>query len=291
VAQETGTTYSEAATAERSFYRVTAVEYSGGEFIYVPGGTFTMGDTHGVGFDWELPTHIVTLEPFHISRHELSQAEYEAILGYNPSSEYGVGDNYPVYYVSWYSAIKYCNLRSMAEGLTACYTVGGSTDPADWGEVPDIYHPAWDSAICNWEANGYRLPTEAEWEYAARGAANNPDYLYSGSNIIDAVAWYWDNWGAANFCSKPVGGLAPNAIGAYDMSGNVWEWCWDWYSDSYYSSSPGDCPTGPANGTGRVMRGGSWGHNDYYCRVAGRNYNSPFNSVATIGLRVCKTAQ
>ncbi len=253
-------------------------------FVFVPGGTFTMGDTRGGGEDNELPTHSVTLSPFFIGKYEVTQAEYTAIMGSNPAHDYGVGDNYPVYYVSWYSILKYCNLRSLAEGLTPVYTISGSTNPAIWGDVPTDYNTAWNAAICNWNANGYRLPTEAEWEYAARGATNNPDYLYSGSDDINAVAWYGGNDNP--YGSKPVGTKAPNGIGTYDMSGNLWEWCWDW--GDYYNSAPQTNPTGPASGDYRLLRGGGWYYYAYVCRVAGRLGNYPFFSYYLYGFRLCR---
>lgn len=247
-----------------------------------------MGDTRGGGSSEELPTHSVTLNSFYMGTYEVTQAEYSQYM--QPSSSwsgsYGLGDSYPAYYVSWYAILKYCNLRSMAEGLTPVYSISGSTNPANWGNVPSSNNSTWNAAICNWNANGYRLPTEAEWEYAARGATNDPDYLYSGSDDINAVAWYSGN--NSPYGSKPVGTKAPNGLGLYDMSGNVWEWCWDWYGSSYYSSSPSSNPTGPASGSYRVKRGGSWGPGADYCRVAYRYYHDPNYSYITFGFRLCR---
>ena len=259
------------------------------QMIYVPGGTFTMGDTRGQGASDELPTHTVTLNSFYIGKFEVTQAEYSQNMqpGSSWTSGYGLGDNYPAYYVSWYVILKYCNLRSIAEGLTPCYTINGSTNPANWGAVPTSNDSTWNAAICNWNANGYRLPTEAEWEYAARGASNNPDNLYSGSDDINAVAWYGSNSG---YISHPVGTKAPNGIGTYDMSGNLYEWCWDWYSSSYYNSSPQNNPTGPARGSARVRRGGGWSSSAFYCRVARRNSYYPSDSGGNIGFRLCRAA-
>ncbi len=252
-------------------------------FVFVPGGTFTMGDTRGAGESNEVPTHSVTLSPFYIGKYEVTQAEYTAIMGSNPAHNYGVGDNYPVYYVSWYSILKYCNLRSLAEGLTPVYTISGSTNPASWGAVPTSNNTAWDAAICNWNANGYRLPTEAEWEYAARGATNNPDHLYSGSDDINAVAWYYGN--NDPYGSKPVGTKSPNGIGTYDMSGNVWEWCWDWFGS--YGSAAQTNPTGPGSGSSRLLRGGGWRNSAGYCRVADRGGGNP-GSGNVSGIRLCR---
>ncbi len=256
-----------------------------GQMVYIPGGSFIMGDTRGVGEDEELPTHNVILNSFYMGVCEVTQAEYQTIMGSNPALGHGVGDDYPVYNVNWYSAIKYCNLRSMDEGFTPVYTILGSTNPADWGTVPDYaYNETWNAAIYDMSANGYRLPTEAEWEYAARGASNYPDYLYSGSDESYAVAW--DNT-ISEGCSHPVGDRSPNALGLYDMSGNVFEWCWDWYSTQYYSNSPSSNPTGANSGTDRVMRGGSWFHNSYCSRVAYRYFGYRIHNFS--GFRVCRS--
>ncbi|MDD4310228.1 MAG: SUMF1/EgtB/PvdO family nonheme iron enzyme [Candidatus Cloacimonetes bacterium] len=259
-------------------------------FVFVPGGTFTMGDTRGGGNSNELPTHSVTLNSFYLGKYEVTQSEWQTVMGSNPASGYGVGANYPVYNVSWYAILKYCNLRSMAEGLTPAYTINYTTNPEYWGAVPTSSNSMWNAAICNWSANGYRLPTEAEWEYAARGATSNPDYLYSGSDDINAVAWYWDNNNSGGYPSgsKPVGLKVPNGLGLYDMSGNVGEWCWDWYGSSYYSSSPGNNPTGPASGSYRVKRGGLWYFSASSCRVAYRSGNSPYGSDYGVGFRLCR---
>jgi len=175
----------------------------------------------------------------------------------------------------------------MAECLTPVYTIGGSTNPSNWGIVPTAQIFTWDAVICNWSANGYRLPTEAEWEYAARGATNNPDYLYSGSDDIDSVAWNYSNSGCV---SHQVGTKAPNQLGIYDMSGNVWEYCWDWYDSNYYNYSPDTNPQGPVWGSLRVLRGGNSGCWDLYCRFAIRCNGHPHYRIILFGFRVCRTA-
>ena len=270
-----------------------------GEMIFIPGGTFTMGDTRQVvDEDYnenELPTHRVTLNPFYIGKYEVTQAEFSKYMQpINPwISKFGLGKNYPAYNVSWYEALKYCNLRSSAEGLTPCYTIRGFTNPNNWGEVPNDYeHPArpiWDAAICNFSANGYRLPTEAEWEYAARGATNDPDYLYSGSEDISAVAWYHVEGDPIVGSSHPVGKKAPNGIGTHDMSGNVNEWCWDAYGRNYYEDSPQNNPTGPEFINSRVSRGGNWLSEAVVCRVANRSFDNPNSGYFNHGFRLCRS--
>ena len=252
-------------------------------FTLVPGGTFIMGRTRGNGDSDELPTHSVTLDAFYIGKYEVTQAEWMATMGNNPASGYGVGDTYPVYYITWYEILKYCNLRSMAEGLTPVYSILGSTDPNNWGSVPTSNNSTWDAVICNWSSSGYRMPTEAEWEYAARGASNDPDYLYSGSDFISNVAWY----GMNNY-AMPVGTKAPNSLGVFDMSGNVWEWCWDWWGNNYYSSCPQIKPLGPSGGVYRVARGGSWLNSADVCRVVKRSKRAPYSGLY-IGVRLCRT--
>ena len=178
-----------------------------------------------------------------MSIYEITQWQYESIIGLNPSKEEGVGPEYPVYYVSWCGAVKFCNRLSEQMGYEKCYTESG-----DWE--------------CDFSKNGYRLPTEAEWEYACR--AGTDTYFYTGnvlsysdgktSTDLDKAELYGSN--RSNL--HRVGRKEPNAFGLYDMHGNVCEWCNDWYGESYYSSSPSNNPTGPNSGSERVDRGGSW---------------------------------
>ncbi|MBP7309857.1 MAG: SUMF1/EgtB/PvdO family nonheme iron enzyme [Candidatus Cloacimonetes bacterium] len=239
--------------------------------ISLTGGSFTMGRTTGTGYADELPTHSVTLSPFYMGKYEVTQAEWFEVMGTNPS--HFTGDtNKPVEMVSFYSILVYCNKRSMLEGLDPVYTISNSTNPANWGAIPSINNTTWNAAAMNMNANGYRLPTEAEWEFAARGGSNTPDFLYSGSDNAGDVAWYNSNAGAA---THAVGNKADNGLGFYDMSGNVQEWVWDWYSATYYNSSPANNPTGPATGTLHTIRGGGWDDPAGNCRVAFRNWGSP----------------
>ena len=243
-------------------------------FVLIPAGSFKMGSNDG--YDDNKPVHEVTItKPFYMGKYEVTQAEYEKYCSYtessSPSSKYGDGDNYPAYNVSWYDAVVYCNKRSIAEGLTPCYSISGNTDPSKWGTVPTSRYSTWNAVECNWNANGYRLPTEAEWEYAARAGDNTVDSLtYSGTsdaNELGDYVWYYDN---AN-SNQIVGTKKPNAYGLYDMSGNVWEWCWNRYTNSYDTEAEGGSdPIGTSTGSGRVLRGGSWDYLSDSCAVSYR---------------------
>jgi formylglycine-generating enzyme required for sulfatase activity len=230
--------------------------------VRVEGGTFQMGTTNGDSD--EKPVHTVTVKGFYMGKYEVTQKEWREIMGSNPS--YFKGDNLPVECVSWNEAIEYCNKRSLKEGLTPAYRGSGN------------------SITCDFNATGYRLPTEAEWEYAAKGG--NQDYLtyeYAGGNSADSVAWYDGNSGSK---THPVGTKQPNSLGLYDMSGNVWEWCWDWYG-SYSSESQTD-PTGVSSGTTRVSRGGGWINSAADVRAAGRISGTPLNRNYCLGFRLVR---
>ena len=266
-------------------------------FVLIPAGSFKMGSKDG--YDDNKPVHEVTItKPFYMGKYEVTQAEYEKYCSYagsnSPNSSYGDGNNYPAYYVSWYDAFVYCNKRSMAEGLTPCYSISASTDPDDWGEVPYSYDDpsctTWDAATCDFKANGYRLPTEAEWEYAARAGDNTVDSLtYSGTSDVNKLgeyAWYKDN---SNSTTHEVGTKLPNAFGLYDMSGNVYEWCWNWFTSEYDENTEGgNNPTGSSSGSYRVIRGGSWHHNSDYCAVSCRSNCYPISRF--LGFRVVRSA-
>ena len=237
------------------------------DMVYIPGGTFTMGDMWGDGDYDKLPTHEVTVSSFYMSKYEVTQELYQEVMGTNPSN--WKGDNLPVERVSWYDAVEFCNALSKMEGLTPAYSGSGS------------------SITWNRNANGYRLPTEAEWEYAAGGGSSNRT-KWAGTNSessLENYAWYDSNSGNQ---THPVGTKEPNSLGLYDMSGNVWEWCWDWYGD--YSSSSQTNPAGPSSGSSRVLRGGSWRNSANYCRVANRNNFIPSCSVSDGGFRLLRNA-
>ncbi len=216
------------------------------------------------------------------SDHEVTQAEYQSVMGSNPS--YFSGTNKPVEQVSWYDAITYCNKRSIDEGYTPCYTISGSTNPDDWADLQEL-----DDASCNFSANGYRLPTEAEWEYFARGGnvIDSNQTIYSGSNEIDEVAWYSTNSGGTTHEVKTTS--KANVLNLYDMSGNVWEWCWDRYGS--ISASTDSAGAGASSGTFRVLRGGGWNGDASHCSVAIRTYEDPYNhDNRHLGFRVVRTA-
>ena len=232
---------------------------------------------------------VVNLKAFYMSDHEVTQAEWKDVMGSAPSDMApadGNADNNPVNYVSWYDAIVYCNKRSIKEGLTPCYTINGFTNPDDWGDVPPMCtsNYTWNAAICDFEATGYRLPTEAEWEWAARGGEN---YTYAGNNDKNEVAWYSSN---SSYKTHEVKTKKSNDYELYDMSGNVNEWCWDWYSSSISTDTP-------ATGVSywkprRCIRGGGFLSGGMHLEdIAYRLADHLGNRLETIGFRVVRTAE
>ena len=216
------------------------------QMVYVQGGTFDMGSNDSEADSREQPVHSVTLSDYYIGETEVTQQLWHAVMGSNPS-----------------------------------YYTGNSQRPVEmvsWGECQTF--------ICKLNAltgKNFRLPTEAEWEYAARGGNKSRGYKYSGNNTLTDVAWYYDN---ASSTTHLVKQKRANELGLYDMSGNVWEWCQDRYGSNYYSQSPSYNPTGPSSGYCRVFRGGGWNYNAMNCRVAYRGSLNPDNRDNNLGLRL-----
>jgi len=198
--------------------------------------------------------YTVTLSSYYIGKYEVRQSEYQSAMGVNPSL-FGGNPNNPVDRVSWFNAVEYCNRLSIREGLTPCYSYTGmGINPANWPAGWDSNNNNHSNIACDWEADGYRLPTEMEWEFAARGGNETEDYTYSGSNDINEVAWWAPN---SNGTTHPAGQKMPNELGIYDLSGNVFEWCWNmtnWPLTPYIGGQVED-PRGPATGTWRIGRG------------------------------------
>ncbi len=233
------------------------------EFVFVEGGTFRMGSNVKDDFG-AAPVHNVTLSSFFMCVHEVTQMEYQSVMGENPS--FFTGGSQPVDCVTWYNAVEYCNKRSVAEGFTPCYKK----------KADGTY-------TCDFASDGYRLPTEAEWEYAAKGGKKNAASNYSGGNDIDEVAWHYDN---SDDQTHEVMTKESNALGLYDMSGNVHEWCWDGYAA--YTAESQTNPTGALNADNYVVRGGSCFSSALGCRVAMRVSLSPTDS-DHVGFRVVRT--
>jgi formylglycine-generating enzyme required for sulfatase activity len=269
--------------------------------VRIAGGTFTMGSpTTEVDRSSDETQHSVTIAvPFYIGKYEVTQKEWTdvmgttiqqqwALAGYDGSpTYYGVGDKYPMYCVSWYEVIEYCNKRSEKEGLTPAYTIDKTRSDGNNSNGDD--NVKW---VVTWDrnANGYRLPTEAEWELACRAGTSTP--FHTGNNITTNHANYDGNYpynnnakGVYRVKTWEVGSGMPNLWGLYDMSGNVKEWCWDWYGS--YSGTQTD-PAGVAGGSDHVLRGGSWVNNARNVRSAYRDCSTPSDWDCYIGFRLVR---
>ncbi len=269
-----------------------------GNMVLIKGGTFEMGDQFGDGGSDEKPLHSVTVKDFYLAKTELTAKEYLQFVSETNShapewqekgSKYNAttgtdtqyknlgaaltNDSHPIVGISWNDAVAYCNWRSKKEGFTPCYTVSGST------------------TTCDWQANGYRLPTEAEWEYAARsGGAKEKWAGTSDQNVLGRFANMSGKTDGYEY-TAPVGTFQANAKGLFDMSGNVWEWCWDWHGEWYgsYSSSAATDLRSAVSGYCRVIRGGSWFNDLRSCRAANRDCASPTIRYDDLGFRPARS--
>ena len=238
------------------------------KLVKVAKGSFTMGSpTTESGRGGDETQHSVTLTTdFWMAESEVTQRQYRNLIGSNPSSF--KGDELPVENVSWFEAVTYCNALSVKEKLQPCYQINGTT--VGWA----------DGVKCT----GYRLPTEAEWEYAAN-PVTPPRTIYAGSDSVDGVAWHSGNAGSTTHAVKTK---TANGRGLYDLSGNVWEWVWDWYQGNYEALPPTD-PIGPSTGAYRVFRGGSWSYAAADARVARRIYVAPSARYDILGFRFVRS--
>jgi len=282
------------------------------EMVLIPAGSFQMGNAlsaSGDGSSNELPVHTVSVSAFYMDKYEVTKELWDEVRAWGMNNGYtdlpvgnegyaSKGANHPVHWISWYAMVKWCNARSKKAGLTECYTVSGS-----------VYKTGDVAPVLNLSANGYRLPTEAEWEKAARGGLSGKRFPWGDTISRSQANYYVYTSGTSNYYSydqgtpagydptyatgsypysSPVGSFAANEYGLHDMAGNLWERCWDWYG-SYGSGSSSD-PTGPASGSYRVLRGGSWYCNAFNCRVAYRYGGDPANGDYSIGFRCARSS-
>jgi formylglycine-generating enzyme required for sulfatase activity len=217
---------------------------SGLAMVSIPPGQFIMGSNEGAS-DTK-PAHPVKVDGFLVDQYEITQQVYEKVTGTNPARRKNPAN--PVEQVTWSAAVKFCNARSLQEGLKPCY------DTNTWA--------------CNFSASGYRLPTEAEWEYACRAGSSTRFYFGDDADALKSFAWFEGN---SQSKPHPAGQRKPNAWGLYDLAGNVWEWCNDFYGAKYYRESPADNPRGPQQGEKRVLRGGAWSSSAGNCTSWVRN--------------------
>ncbi len=292
-----------AATVTQQYYRVEVLPPPG--MVLIPAGSFTMGNCMdpSEGRPEELPLHTVYVSAFYMDRYEVTKALWDEVKGWNGGNGYvyenagaGKAANHPVHTVNWRDCVKWCNARSQKEGLVPCY----------YNEegLTTIYKTGTNAPYAKWSANGYRLPTEAEWEKAARGGVGGHRFPWADTDTIShSRANYYAGYPCSydlsypagfhpNFVSgsypytSPVGYFEANGYGLYDMVGNLGEWCWDWY-DSYSSGWQTD-PRGPASGSYRVLRGGGWGFYVSYCRTADRYYFAPEARYYDVGFRAVR---
>jgi len=308
-------------TLEEIYQRVANLEarlnadgkqVTSGDMVLIPAGSFVMGACTNVGQESSsvtIPQHTVTISAFYMDKNEVSSNLWRAVYTWATNRGYAFahvglskGGTHPIQTVNWYDAIAWCNARSMRDGFTPCYTNANGT--AYTNSAGNSF-----AGGCNWSANGYRLPTEAEWEKAARGGVANRRFPWDDANTIQharanyeaaPASYAYDTSPTTGYhpsytnapypYTSPAGSFAPNGYGLYDMTGNVWEWCWDWLSNGYYSTSPASDPnpTGPATGTYRVRRGGSWNHSAIFASCAYRYFDLPDYVDYVIGFRCAR---
>lgn len=240
--------------------------------VYIPQGSFTMGSSDGN--QDEKPAHKVNVSAIYANAYEITFEQYDAYCldtGVPKPQDAGKGrQERALVNVSFIDAVKFCNWASVKKGLTPVYTISGA------------------NVVLNKKASGYRLPTEAEWEYMAGGASKREGFQFAGGSDSNSVAWNTKN---SEGSSKSVGTKVPNSLGLYDMSGNVWEWCSDFYDMNYYASSPAQDPYGPDTGAMRVVRGGSWNNKASSLRILGRGYQKQEERYDALGFRVVRNAK
>ncbi len=234
--------------------------------VFVKGDTAVVGSMSPDADPDEFPLRQLNLKSFYISKFEITQRQWRMVFETNPARF--KDDDRPVENVSFYDAVEFCNQKSILDGLQPCY------------EIRD------NEIFCNFDANGYRLPTEAEWEFAAKSGRRYVDEPYSGSNDPDRIGWHNLN---SNAATNPVGSLDPNQLGIHDLSGNVYEWVWNWYAR--YSVSTRDFYSGPETGTDKVIRGGSWHHDKTDMRITARSFVKAYTKSNYIGFRVVRNAK
>ena len=234
------------------------------EFIKVDGGEFTRpGDYQGQK-DIVVTDITCKVDTFYIADFVVTQGEWNQIITYNPS--HFKGDDLPVECIGWHEAIVFCNEKSKQDGLQPCYTING------------------EQVECDFHADGYRLPTEAEWEYAARGGSKSEGFRYAGSDSLHEVAWYAKNSGRT---THPKGGKKPNELGLYDMCGNVFEWCWDWFE--WFKCDFMDNPLGPISGKMKAVRGNCWVNGATTSELGRRVHRGPGCKNHHLGFRIART--
>lgn len=235
--------------------------------VLVPAGNYQMGDDNANYEPNERPARTVAINAFFISKTEVTQALYQSVIGANPS--HNKGDRRPVENVTWFEALEFCNALSRRDGYT------------------EVYSDITGNLQADFSADGYRLPTEAEWEFACRGGTTTPYYTGSSKADLEKAGWYSGN---ANGTTHDVSDLEANTHGIHDMHGNVFEWCWDWFSAAYYQQGENNNPRGPSGGEERVCRGGSYFVFEYGCRSSFRSMLTPQYKSRDIGIRLARTA-